>query len=89
MLRAAGARPRSLAGDAWRDAEVDALIERYVEWREECSAVETAYGRWAGSGRRDRALTYAAYHAALEREEKAATVYQSAVTRLAAAACGR
>lgn len=89
MLGAAGAGPRSQARVAWPDARVDTLIESYVEWREECETVQTAYDRWTASERCDRALGYAAYHAALEREQKAAAVYQSVATRLAGAACER
>lgn len=89
MPGVARAGPRSQARVAWPDAHLDALLESYVEWREECEAVETAYDRWTGSERCDRALAYAAYHAALEREEKAATVYRSAATRLVGPACAR
>ena len=86
---AARAVTRSQAAVTWPGAHVDALIESYVEWREECEAVKTAYDRWTGAERCDRALAYATYQAALEREEKAAAVYQSAATRLLGAGCGR
>lgn len=85
----ARAQSPSLAGVVWPDARVDALIETYVEWREESEAVAPAYERWTGAERSDRALAYAAYRATLEREEKAAVVYQLAATRLVGAARGR
>jgi hypothetical protein len=58
-----------------RDPRVDAFIETYVEWREECAALETAYQRWVESRRPNRDLAFSAYRAALDREEKAACVY--------------
>jgi hypothetical protein len=81
----ARARTGSRAQVAWPDARVDALIDTYAEWREECEAVHRAYGRWTGSERAVRALAYAAYRAALDREEKAAAVYQVAAARLVGA----
>lgn len=82
----ATARAESRAQGAWPDAWVDALIDSHVEWREECEAVARAYERWTGSERAERRLAYAAYRAALEREEKAAAEYQVAVTQLVGAA---
>ena len=69
-----------------RDPPADAFVESYVGWREECLAVARTYEWWAGSERGRRALAYAAYRAALDREEKAADVYRLASTRLLAAA---
>lgn len=54
---------------------IDALLECYVSWREECQAVRLAYQRWSGSGRDARWLAYAAYVAAIDREECAAHKY--------------
>ncbi len=67
----------------WRDPSIDVLIDSYVEWREECDTVQLAYERWSEAERPDRALGYASYRAALDREEKAAAVYRLAATRLA------
>ena len=53
----------------------DALIDLYVEWREECSAVQLAYERWHRASRGDRAAAFAAYSAALDREERASNLY--------------
>ena len=82
------ARPKAEARAtfAWRDPRVDALIDTYVEWREECETVETAYEQWIDSEPAEHALAYAAYGAALDREEKAAIVYQLVATRLLGAA---
>lgn len=81
----ARARAGSRAQVAWPEARVDALIDTYAEWREECEAVERAYGRWADCERAERHFAYAAYRAALDREEKAAAVYRVAVARLVGA----
>jgi hypothetical protein len=54
---------------------IDALLELYVSWREECHVVRQAYQWWVDSARERRDLAYAGYLAALEREEHAARVY--------------
>jgi hypothetical protein len=54
---------------------VDALLERYVSWREECLAARLAYRWWADSDRAERRLACAGYVAAPDREEHAARVY--------------
>lgn len=82
----AGAIPGSRGVFAWRDPCLDAVMDSYVEWREESQIVETAYERWAESERFERGLAYAAYRAALDREEKAADAYALAATRLLGAA---
>lgn len=67
---------------AWRDPRIDALVDSYVEWREECARVETTYQRWTKSERSGRELAFVAYRAALDREEKAASVYELVAARL-------
>jgi hypothetical protein len=54
---------------------IDALLEVYLSWRAECAAVRQAYQSWTDSDRSQRALAYAGYVAALDREEQAAGVY--------------
>jgi hypothetical protein len=61
---------------------VDAFIESYVEWREECNDLRRAYRRWVASAWPDRDLAFGAYRAALDREEKAASVHQLISRRL-------
>jgi hypothetical protein len=46
----------------------DDYLESYVSWREEAATVQTAYDQWQAG----EALAFAAYHAALDREEQAA-----------------
>jgi hypothetical protein len=66
-----------------RELLVDAYIDSYVEWCEECEDLWGAYHRWAVCGRLDRDLAFRAYRAALDREEKAALVHEFTAERLA------
>ena len=60
------------------DQLVDAMLDVYVHWREECLAVASAYESWAGAEWRSsaKALAFDAYVAALERESLAAASYR-------------
>jgi hypothetical protein len=60
----------------------DDFIESYVSWREACHAVAAAYLRWTRSPRHDRRVAFAAYQAALEREDRAADAHRVAQIRL-------
>ena len=61
-------------------------MDCYVDWREECAAVEAAYARWSSAPPEEAELPHAAYSAALDREQSAAGVYHRALDRLASAA---
>jgi hypothetical protein len=61
---------------------IDRLMDMYVEWREECVALWDAYARWSTATARDRELAFAAYRAALDREEWASYVYEDQVDRI-------
>jgi hypothetical protein len=77
-------RPRTQALKlGWRERLTDAYIESYVDWREGCADVDAAYRRWALSEPRDRDLAFLAYRAALDREEKAALVYELIAEQIA------
>jgi hypothetical protein len=65
-----------------RPDAIDRLIELYCDWREECAGVHAAYERFAGAAANNRALAFAAYTAALDREAAAARSYEAQVTRL-------
>lgn len=54
---------------------VDEAMEAYVDWREECAEVWNAYERWARPPKIDDAGAFAAYRAALDREESASHAY--------------
>jgi hypothetical protein len=58
-----------------RDILIDDAVDAYVDWREQSAAVEAAYRRWTVSERGESALAFAAYVAALDREERASSFY--------------
>ena len=64
----------------------DQLIELYCDWRTRCEDVRANYERFSSAPRAERALTFAAFEAALDREESAAEAYAAHVRRLAIAA---
>jgi hypothetical protein len=67
---------------ARRRRSIDVLLEAYVSWREECHAVRQTYRSWTDCDRCRRGLAYAAYLAALDREEHAARAYARQIERV-------
>jgi hypothetical protein len=65
-----------------KNALIDEAMERYVEWRQECASVYDAYANWTNAPMEETDITFAAYSAALDREQSAATVYGRALERL-------
>ena len=65
-----------------KNALIDQAMERYVEWREECATVSDAYANWTNAPTDETDVPFAAYTAALDREQSAATVYGRALERL-------
>ena len=61
---------------------IDVLSDAYVDWREECYALQSAYDRWSRAEVEDRGLRFAAYAAALDREEQASSAYAACVGRI-------
>jgi hypothetical protein len=61
---------------------VDEAVLAYVEWREECTQVWSAYGWWASAPAEDARHAHAAYLASLDREEAAAKVYARLMKRV-------
>ena len=78
-------RAGSLLSDRTRKALVDRMMDEYVNWREECLGVSAAYARWCQAPPGDHRLAYHAYVAAVDREQRAATIYSELVERFAAA----
>ena len=64
-----------------RDRLVDELVVAYVDWRESCARVDDAYGFWANEAADGGRIAFALYGAALDAEERAATVYAQIVRR--------
>jgi hypothetical protein len=54
---------------------IDALMDLYCAWREECTGVDAAYARFCDVASAERALAYAAYAAALDQEGAACDRY--------------
>jgi hypothetical protein len=65
---------------------VDELIELYCDWRSECWSVRSAYAQFSAATADERPLAYAAYRAALDREEAAADVYAEQLSVVASRA---
>ncbi|HTP23006.1 MAG TPA: hypothetical protein VMJ65_25585 [Solirubrobacteraceae bacterium] len=58
---------------------VDRMIELYCDWRTACWDVRAAYERFLDAAPADRAVAFAAYGAALDREESACESYAAQV----------
>jgi len=65
-----------------RSKLVDELMDRYVDWREQCMAVRSAYERWSHGPSAEREMAFARYTAALELEEYASREYADRVNRV-------
>jgi hypothetical protein len=59
----------------------DEFVERHIRWRQEATAVSWAYEDWQAAEAPDEPIAFAAYQAALDREEQAAAVLHEAVER--------
>ena len=71
-------------GKRIRDIVIDKAMDAYVEWREESAQVESAYRRWASAEPSDAALAFAAYVAALDREDRASICFEEVIRRAVA-----
>ena len=69
----------AVPSEHWRRA-ADPLIA-YAEWRMSCTSVWAAYWQWSNAPKPDASLAYAAYTAALDREDAAARVYSRVTKR--------
>jgi hypothetical protein len=56
-------------------AEVDAVVAAYRNWRCQSAGVRAAYRTWLCGPASDARAAFAAYGAALDREERAADIY--------------
>ena len=71
-----------LTPTAPRSDVIDRLMDLYVDWREESIGVQDAYDRWTGGRAEDRDLAFAAYQAALDREESASRAFSERIRRI-------
>jgi hypothetical protein len=61
---------------------VNAAMDAYLDWRDQCAAVSDAYRRWADAEQADVASAWRAYETALDREEHASALYDEVVQRI-------
>jgi hypothetical protein len=81
----AGLGPReSRAAEGRRSALADAFVDSWVSWRESCEEVRNAYRWWTECPRPQRALAFAGYRAALDREQHAASIHSDWAERIRA-----
>jgi hypothetical protein len=67
-------------GASLQKLRVDAAMSGYVAWREASARVWDAYHGWDCAAREDAEAAFAAYLAALDREEHASQTYDRLVT---------
>jgi hypothetical protein len=60
------------------------LLDSWVLWREASADVRSAYRWWSECARPDRALAFAGYRAAVDREQHAASIHSDRAERLRA-----
>ena len=58
----------------------DEIIDLYLDWREEAAGVADAYATWADAPADEKVPCFAAYLAAIDREEAAARSYADVVS---------
>jgi hypothetical protein len=64
-----------------RDSLADAIVERYVEWREHARAVWAAYEEWSAATGLERELAFCGYRVAVSNEACACDRYAEVVAR--------
>jgi hypothetical protein len=74
---------------AGHERQVDLLIELYCDWRDASADVSRAYANYRCAPPPDRAIAWAAYGAALDREQVASETYALQVNRLGVLLRGR
>jgi hypothetical protein len=75
-------RPNPLKRSAQQRELLDAALDAYVNWREECIAVQDAYRTLAHASATDAEVAFHDYEAALCHEEHAANVYAGWIGRV-------
>jgi hypothetical protein len=80
-MRALPARLR-LGGTTPPTWLIDRFLQSYVLWRERSAEVAVTYQSWARAAHSDRGAAFAAYRAALDREDGAARVHQEYAKRV-------
>jgi hypothetical protein len=84
MTRGARSRDAPPSVTERRSALGDAFVDSWVAWREATEDVRTAYRWWSECARPHRALAFAGYRAALDREQHAANIHSDWAERIRA-----
>jgi hypothetical protein len=84
MTRGARSRDAPHSVTERRSALGDAFVDSWVAWREATEDVRTAYRWWSECARPQRALAFAGYRAALDREQHAANIHSDWAERIRA-----
>ena len=69
-----------------RSRLIDDAVDAYLEWREQSAAVQDAYRRWTTAAPGDTRVAFAAYVAALDREDQA-SIWFAQIVRYGVAIC--
>ncbi len=77
-------RIKSSATAASSSELIDAVMDAYIDWREDSAEVKATYRAWNDAPVHQRALSYDNYVAALDREELAANLYRRLVEQAGA-----
>jgi hypothetical protein len=64
---------------------VDEMLARYIDWRWDAAGVWDAYAAWVNAPASEKSSRFAAYIAAVDQEQSAATSYASVVENVACA----
>jgi hypothetical protein len=60
---------------------IDEVMDRYLDWREQCVALRKAYERWSNGTVSDQRWAFEAYRATLDLEEHSSDVYADWLNR--------
>jgi hypothetical protein len=66
----------------WQQRLVDDMVDAYVQWGDECAAVQSAYDLWSHAAADDEDLAFGAYEAALDEEERSSQTYADLVKQV-------
>jgi hypothetical protein len=84
-----GGSPQLTEHCTHNEQQIDLLIELYCDWRDASADVSRAYAGYRSAAPADRTLAFAAYGAALDREQAASDGYGLQITRLGLLLKGR